>query len=57
MLRTLVKPDASNTIYGISGYVPTAIVLMLLVLSYYLLKNNHHLKKRSNQPFALLSAM
>src|SRR2546429_6894034 len=48
---TLIRPDASNNIYGIGGYLPTVIILVFVVLSYSLFKNNPRLRRASMWTF------
>jgi hypothetical protein len=48
---TLIRPDASNNIYGIGGYLPTIIILVFLVLRYSLFKNNPRLRRASMWTF------
>jgi hypothetical protein len=48
---TLIELDASNTIYGIGGYLPTVIIVVFVVLSYSLFKNNPRLRRASMLTF------
>jgi hypothetical protein len=44
---TLIEPDASNNIYGMGGYLPAMIVVVVQVLSYSLFKSNPRLRRAS----------
>ena len=48
---TLLRLNTSNIIYGIGGYLPTAIIIVLVVVSYSLFKNNPPLRRASMLTF------
>jgi hypothetical protein len=47
----LIRPNVSNIIYGIGGYLPIVIGWVFLVLNYSLLKNNPRLRRASMLTF------
>jgi hypothetical protein len=45
LIGTLITPDKSNIIFGLGGYLPTVIILLIIGLGYSLLRNNPQLRR------------